>query len=211
MTIKTKAKRIIDILSKEYPDAKTALNFSTPLELLIATILSAQCTDARVNIVTRDLFQKYPTLDDYVNASIEEFEQDIFSTGFYRAKAKNILQTAKLIKEKFGGEVPKKMDDLLSLSGVGRKTANCVLGNCFNIPGIVVDTHISRLSNRIGFINTKDPVKAEFELMKIIPKSKWIDYNHILIEHGRKICKSQKPQCLSCVINTYCDEYSRSK
>lgn len=211
MNLKTKTKKVIEILSNEYPDAKTQLDFQTPFELLVATILSAQCTDARVNIVTKSLFRKYKTLDDYINASTEEFEQDIFSTGFYKAKAKNILNTAKILKDQFGGEVPSNMEDLLKLSGVGRKTANCVLGNCFNIPGIVVDTHVSRLSNRIGFVDTGNPEKIEFELMKIIPKKEWINYNHILIEHGRKICKSQKPQCLNCIINGYCDYFLDKK
>ncbi len=206
----TKAKKIIEILENEYPNASTQLNFNNPFELLVATILSAQCTDVRVNIVTEKLFKKYISLDDYINANLEEFEQDIFSTGFYKAKAKNILNTAKLIKDNFKGKVPDNMEDLLTLSGVGRKTANCVLGNCFEIPGIVVDTHVLRLSNRIGFINTKDPDKAEFALYEVIPKSKWIIYNHIIIEHGRKICKSQKPQCLNCKINSFCDYFVKN-
>lgn len=211
MNVKTKAKKVVEILLNEYPNAETELNYSTPLELLIATILSAQCTDARVNMVTEQLFAKYKTLDDYANADISEFEQDIFSTGFYKAKAKNILNTANIIKDKFGGEVPQNMEDLLSLSGVGRKTANCVLGSCFGIPGIVVDTHVSRLSNRIGFTTTRDPLKAERELMEVLPRKHWIAYNHIIIQHGRRVCKSQKPDCPNCIISQYCDDFSSRK
>lgn len=198
---------ILDILSKSHSDARIALNFSNPLELLIATILSAQCTDERVNKVTLNLFNKYKVVEDYINVENSQLEKDIFSTGFYKNKAKNIKNACKKIVEHFNGKVPSNMDDLLTLDGVGRKTANVVLGHCFNTPGIVVDTHVKRISNRLGMVFTEDPVKIEFELMKIIPKEVWIMFTHYIILHGRKICKSRKPDCKNCPISKYCPSY----
>ena len=195
---------ILDILKLEHLDARIALNYSNPFELLIATILSAQCTDARVNIVTESLFKKYKTPEDYVLIPIENLEQDIFSTGFYKNKAKNIKGAAKRLVEEFNSEVPGTMDELLSLDGVGRKTANVVLGHCFGIDGIVVDTHVTRLSNRLGFVNTKNAVKIEFELMELIPETEWVMFTHYMIQHGRKICDAKKPLCGKCVINHLC-------
>lgn len=195
---------ILELLKIEHQDARIALNYSNPLELLIATILSAQCTDARVNLVTKKLFSKYKTLDDYLKISKEQLELDIFSTGFYKNKAKNIKGATLKIKENFGGEVPDNIDDLLQLDGVGRKTANVVLGHCFGKNAIVVDTHVTRVSNRLGFVETKDPVKIEFELMEFIPEKDWVMFTHYMIQHGRKICKSRKPLCGLCVINELC-------
>lgn len=204
-----KAKRermneILYILKNEHKDARIALNYSTPLELLIATILSAQCTDERVNIVTEKLFKKYKTLEDYINIPIEQLEQDIFSTGFYKNKAKNIKGAVSKIKDQFGGEVPGTMDELLQLDGVGRKTANVVLGHCFDTNGIVVDTHVSRLSNRLGFVKTKNAVKIEFELMELIPEQDWVMFTHYMIQHGRKVCDARKPKCEICTVSHLC-------
>lgn len=195
---------ILDILKQEHKDARIALNYSNPFELLVATILSAQCTDARVNIVTESLFKKYKTPADYVLIPIENLEQDIFSTGFYKNKAKNIKGAAKKLVDEFDSEVPGTMDELLSLDGVGRKTANVVLGHCFGIDSIVVDTHVTRLSNRLGFVTTKNAVKIEFELMELIPESDWVMFTHYMIQHGRKICDAKKPLCGKCVINQLC-------
>jgi len=200
-----KVNQIIKILKKEYPKAKIALEFSNPLEILVATILSAQCTDERVNKVTKSLFKKYKTVQDYANADLKKFEQEIKSTGFYRNKAKNIISSAKMIIEKFNGKVPDKMEDLLTLPGVARKTANIVLGNAYGIvEGIAVDTHVRRLSQRLGFTKNDDPVKIEQDLMKIIPKSNWFIISYLLIEHGRKICDARKPNCSECVISDLC-------
>ncbi len=205
-------KKIIDILQREYPQAKIALNFSNPLEILVATILSAQCTDERVNKVTAELFKKYKTVDDYANADIKKFEQEIRSTGFYKMKAKNIINAAKIIKEKFNGKVPDTMQDLISLPGVARKTANVVLGNAYGkVEGIVVDTHVRRLSNRIGLTKNTDPNKIEQDLMKIVPKDKWFIFPYLLIDHGRKICSARKPLCDKCVINKYCKKVGVKK
>jgi endonuclease-3 len=200
---KERMKYIIDTLSKDYPDVKIQLDFTSPFELLIATILSAQCTDARVNIVTKDLFAKYLTPEDYLKVPIEELEKDIYSTGFYRAKAKSITGACDMILNKFDGKVPDNMENLLKLPGVGRKTANVLLGHCFDTPGIVVDTHVIRLSNRMGFVNTKDAVKIEFELMKLIEKELWVIFTHYFINHGRKICV-RSPKCNKCSIATEC-------
>ncbi len=197
-------KDILDILKLEHLDARIALNYSNPFELLIATILSAQCTDARVNIVTESLFKKYKTPEDYVLIPIENLEQDIYSTGFYKNKAKNIKSATKRLVEEFNSEVPGTMEELLSLDGVGRKTANVVLGHCFGIDGIVVDTHVSRLSNRLGFVNTTNAVKIEYELMELIPQEDWVMFTHYMIQHGRKICDAKKPLCGKCVINHLC-------
>ncbi len=206
--IKDKSERtseIINRLKTQYPDAHCALIHTNAFELLIATILSAQCTDVRVNIVTSELFRKYRSPKDYVAALQEELEQDIRSTGFYRNKAKNIREACKKIIENFGGEVPNTMDELLTLNGVARKTANVVLGNAFGIAsGVVVDTHVKRLSNRLGLTKQTDPVKVERELEKLVPKKNWVMFPHWLIWHGREICKARKPNCAECVLENIC-------
>ncbi len=199
------ANRIVSLLLKRYPDPRLALNYTKPLELLIAVILSAQCTDVRVNIVTADLFRKYPQPRHYVSASQEEIEQDVRTTGFFRNKAKNIRATAEKIIEEFDGEVPQTMDELLSLNGVARKTANVVLGNAFGIAsGVVVDTHVKRLSNRLGLTKETNPVKVENDLVKLVPKKDWVMFSHWLIWHGREICKARKPNCDECTLNDIC-------
>lgn len=204
MTLKERSLKIIQKLKKAYPDAECALNFKNPLELLIATILSAQCTDVRVNKVTKDLFEKYRTAKDYAGTSQKELEKDIRSTGFYRNKAKNIRACCKDIFEKYKGKVPNKMEELIELPGIGRKTANVVLGNVYDIPGIVVDTHVKRLSNRMGLTKLQDPVKIEFDLQKIIPEKEWTLFSHLLIHHGRQICTSRKAMCDKCAISDLC-------
>lgn len=204
INLKKKVEQTLEILAKEYPDVKIQLNFSTPFELLVATILSAQCTDERVNKVTEHLFNKYRTIEDYLKVPDEELEQDIFSTGYYKAKTQKIKATAKMLLDNFGGEVPNTLDELTKLPGVGRKTANVILGHIFNIPAIVVDTHVIRLSNRLGWVNTKNPEKIEQELMKLIPKEKWVIFTHYIINHGRKICTARNPKCSQCVVNHLC-------
>lgn len=200
-----KVLQIITLLEREYPKAKIALEYKDPLQLLVATILSAQCTDERVNKVTKTLFQKYKTVKDYANANIKIFEQEIKPTGFYRNKAKNIIQTAKIIIEKFNGKVPDTMEGLMFLPGVARKTANIVLSNAYGkVEGIAVDTHVRRLSYRIGLSNNTEPEKIEQDLMKIIPKNYWFKISYILIDHGRKICSAKKPFCERCVISKLC-------
>lgn len=196
---------IISELRSLYPDAKCSLNFSNPLELLVATQLSAQCTDERVNIVTEQLFKKYRSVEEYATVSQEELEQDIRSTGFYRNKAKNIRAAAQRIIANYGGEVPRTMEDLLTLPGVARKTANVVLGNAFGIiVGFVVDTHIGRLTRRFGWTSNEDPVKVEQDLMRIIPQADWLDLSHMLIFHGRAICQARKPLCEQCTLAIVC-------
>ncbi len=205
MEEKERVLKIIELLEKEYNHPKVALKYNNPLQLLIATMLSAQCTDKRVNMVTEKLFKKYKTAEDYANMDIKVFEQEIKSTGFYKNKAKNIQKCCKILVEKFGGEVPKTMEELISLPGVARKTANIVLGNAYGIVvGIAVDTHVRKLSQRLGLSKNKDPEKIEKDLMKIVPKNKWFDINYLLIEHGRKICNARKPKCEECVINKLC-------
>ena len=199
-----RVKKIWPILKKTYPDAKVALNFRSPLELLIATILSAQCTDVQVNMVTKKLFKKYKSAADWIKADIKEIESDIKSTGFYRNKAINIKGTCTEIIEQFDGEVPDTMEELLALPGVGRKTANVVLGNAFGRPGIACDTHVIRLSRRLGLSENKDAVKLEFDLAEIVPKSNWTLFSHLLIFHGRNICKARKPDCENCPVSKYC-------
>jgi endonuclease-3 len=201
---KSRMNEIIRILSEIYPDVKIQLDFENPFELLIATILSAQCTDARVNIVTKSLFKKYKYPVDYLNVDEEELEQDIFSTGFYKAKAKNIRGACEKIINDFNGKIPQTMDELLTLPGVGRKTANVVLGHCFDIPGIVVDTHVTRISNKLGFTETTDAVKIEYKLMKIIPKDLWVTFTHYFINHGRHTCIARRPKCSECAIRDLC-------
>ena len=196
---------IIAELRRLYPDAKTSLNFSNPLELLVATQLSAQCTDERVNIVTVDLFKKYRSVEDYAAVSQEELEKDIKSTGFYRNKTKNIRAAAQRIISDYNGEVPRTMEELLKLPGVARKTANVVLGNAYGIVvGFVVDTHIGRLARRFGWTTSEDPVKVEQDLMRIIPQQDWLDLSHMLIYHGRAICTARKPNCAQCALSTLC-------
>ena len=188
-----------------YPDAKCSLDFSNPLELLVATQLSAQCTDERVNLVTRDLFQKYRSAEVYATVSQEELEQDIRSTGFYRNKAKNIRAACQLLITNYDGEVPNTMADLLKLPGVARKTANVVLGNAFGIiEGFVVDTHIGRLARRFGWTKNEDPVKVEQDLMRLVPRQDWLDLSHLLIFHGRAICQARKPLCERCSLSKLC-------
>jgi endonuclease III len=204
-------KKIYPILKKTYPDARVSLDFKTPLELLTSTILAAQCTDARVNIVAKDIYKKYRSAKDWAAADVSEIENDIRSTGFYRNKAKAIKATAKKIIEEFGGQVPKTMDELLSLPGVGRKTANVLLGNAYGIPGIVTDTHVIRLSRRIGLSENSDPVKLEFDLMEIVPKKNWTLFSHLLVFHGRAICMARKPNCEKCPISKYCPSAFKSE
>jgi len=197
--------KIWDILREEYPAAKPALNYGNPLELLVATVLSAQCTDAQVNRVTEDLFKKYRTVEDYANADLRELEEDIYSTGFYKNKAKNIKASARLILERHNGGVPDTMGELVTLPGVGRKTANIVLSRGFGvIEGIAVDTHVKRLSGRLGFTNNSDPVKIEQDLMTLTPKNEFDSFSMTLILHGRKVCTARKPKCPDCVINNLC-------
>jgi endonuclease III len=197
-------RKIFPILKKAYPDAKIALNFANPLELLIATILSAQCTDARVNIVTRDLFKKYKSALDWAKADLQQIESDIKSTGFFRNKAANIKAACTRIIDQYDGKVPDNMDELLTLPGVGRKTANCVLGDAFGVPGITCDTHVIRLSRRLGLSANSDPVKLEFDLAEIIPRKDWTQFSHLLIVHGRQTCNARKPSCPNCPISEYC-------
>ncbi|MBL7107313.1 MAG: endonuclease III, partial [Phycisphaerae bacterium] len=197
-------KKIFPILQKTYPGAKIALNFGNPLELLVATILSAQCTDVRVNIVTAELFKKYKTVKDWAAADVEQIEEDIKSTGFYKNKAKNIKAACVKIIDEFNGKVPSVIDDLVSLPGVGRKTANVVLGNIFDTPAITCDTHVIRLSRRLGLSENVDPVKLEFDLMEIVAKTRWTKFSDLLIFHGRNICKARKPDCENCPVSVYC-------
>ena len=202
-------KDIFPILKRTYPDAKVALNFTSPLELLIATILSAQCTDVRVNIVTSALFKKYRTACDWTQADVKEIEEDIRSTGFFRNKAQNIKAACSRIAEEFNGQVPQTMEELTTLPGVGRKTANVVLGNAFDIPGIVCDTHVIRLSRRLGLSDKSDPVKLEFDLADIVPKKHWTLFSHLLVFHGRNICKARRPNCPECPIASHCPVANR--
>jgi len=202
---KQRVEKIIELIEKQYPNAKTALNFTNPLEILLATILSAQTTDVTVNIVTKNLFKKYRTAEDYVNADTVELEEVIHSTGFYHNKAKNLQKCCQLLVEKFHSQVPKTMEELLELPGVARKTANIVLYNAFGITaGIAVDTHVTRLSQRLGLTQQKDPNKIEQDLMQITPKEKWMPLTDLLIFHGRNVCKAKKPHCEVCVLNKIC-------
>jgi endonuclease-3 len=206
--LKNAARRIrpvITRLKRRYPDARCALDHQDPLQLLVATILSAQCTDARVNLVTRDLFLKYRDARDYADANPAVFEQEIKSTGFFRNKTKAILGMAQALMERHGGRVPSTMDELTALPGVGRKTANVVLGTAFRInQGVVVDTHVTRVANRLKLTAQKDPVKIEQDLMKLVPRKEWADFSHLLIHHGRQICDARKPKCEICPVNALC-------
>jgi endonuclease III len=202
---KQRTRKIIAKLKKAYPDAQCSLNHSNAFELLIATILSAQCTDERVNIVTADLFRKYRSCEDYVNAEPAELERDIHSTGFFRNKTKSIQGACKKMLEEHGGQVPNDLEKLLALPGVARKTANVVLGNAFGVAsGVVVDTHVARLSYLLGLTREKQPEKIERDLMELVPKKDWIDFSHLLIFHGRRVCKARRPECERCVIEPLC-------
>jgi endonuclease-3 len=204
---KPRAAKISAALRRTYPGAHCELNFSNPLELLVATILSAQCTDKRVNLVTAELFKKYPIAEDFANAPLPEIEKAIKTTGFFRNKAKNIKACCAVLVEKFGGKVPRTMDELHALAGVGRKTANVVLGNAFGINvGVVVDTHVMRLSNRLGLTKQKDAVKIEQELMQLVPQKDWTLFSHWLIWHGRRRCAARKPDCANCEIQKLCPQ-----
>lgn len=198
------ARSIYRILTKEYPDARCELDFNSPLELLVATVLSAQCTDKRVNAVTPVLFNRFPTVTKLAGAKISEVEEIVYSTGFYKSKAKNIKELANKILKDFNGEVPKTLAQLVTLPGVGRKTANVVLGNAFGIPGLTVDTHFGRLSRRFGWSQETDPVKVENDVAKLIPEKEWTLLSHKLIWHGRRICHSRKPECGICPLAKLC-------
>ena len=205
MDMEERVQRIIDFLDETYGTDKTIyLEHNAPWQLLIAVILSAQCTDARVNIVTKDLFKKYPTLLDFANADISEMEQDIRSIGFYRNKAKNIIACARRLLEDFDGQVPGGLDELLTLPGVGRKTANVIRGNVYDDPSIVVDTHVKRISKRLGFTERTDPYDVEMDLMEVLPKDHWILFNIQVIAHGRGICKAKNPGCGECLLYEVC-------
>jgi endonuclease-3 len=202
---KERVQKIIELLEQQYPKAKTALTYTTPLEMLIATMLSAQTTDVRVNLVTQRLFKKYHTAQDYANANLKELEIDIHSTGFYHNKAKNLKASCQILVEKFDGQVPKTMTELLELPGVARKTANVVLYNSYGITaGIAVDTHVIRLSKRLGLTKHKDQDKIEKDLMTLTPKEKWMKLTDLLIFHGRQVCMAKNPRCEICVLNKIC-------
>jgi len=202
---KNRALRIIALLEKEHPDAKIALHFTNPLELLVATMLSAQCTDERVNMVTKELFKKYTKAEDYANADLKALEQDIKSTGFYRNKAKNLKKCCQLLVEKYNSQVPRTMAELLELPGVARKTANIVLSNAYGIvEGVAVDTHVRRLAQRLRLSESDDPAKIEADLINIVPREKWMRITDLLIFHGRRVCVAKKPKCDACVLNKIC-------
>jgi len=211
MNLKEKAKEVIKRLKETYPDAKIALNFENPLQLLIATILSAQCKDERVNEVTRELFKKYKTAKDFAEADLEELAEDIKSTGFYRQKAKYIKEACQMIIEKFNGEVPRTMEELMELPGVARKTANIVLSNAYGIvDGIPVDTHVRKVSKRLGLVKSKQPEKIEKELMEIIERKDWFIFPYLIQAHGRAVCTGKKPKCEECILKDLCDAYLSS-
>ena len=203
-----RASEILKRLKKEYPVAKIALEFESPFQLLISTILSAQCTDERVNIVTKSLFKKCKKPQDFLNVSDQELEKDIFSTGFYRQKAKSIKNCCKVLLENHQGKVPSDFDLLNSLPGVGRKTASVVAGNAFGIPAIAVDTHVTRLSNLMGFVDFDNPDKIEERLKEIFPKKEWINLGHYLMNHGRKVCIARRPKCLNCIVGDLCPGFN---
>lgn len=206
-TAASKRKRVLAILrplQKAYPGLRCAIHFSNPWELLVATVLSAQCTDKLVNKVTPVLFKKYPDVRAYTVANPKSFEKDIYSTGFYKNKTKNILAAARVVLDQFGGEVPSRMEDLITLPGVGRKTANVILGNAFGIPGISVDTHMIRINRLLGFTRHADPAKIEFDLMKLVPQKDWTAYSSLIIHHGRVRCFARRPDCPHCEILRFC-------
>jgi endonuclease III len=203
--IEERAPEIVRILSETYPDARVALTFSNALEMLVATILSAQCTDEKVNEVTSTLFQKYRTPEDYLRVPEDELKADIKPTGFFNQKAISIREACRRIVEAYGGEVPNTMEDLVTLRGVARKTANIVLGNSFGIvEGVAVDTHVKRLANRLGFSEQADPDKIEQDLMRLIPRERWFDFTYVLIDHGRALCIARRPKCEECPVNHLC-------
>ena len=202
---KERVLEIVRRLQRMYPKARCTLDYENPLQLLVATILSAQSTDVRVNIVTKDLFRKYRTAADYARTRPQALEKDIHATGFFRSKAKSLIGAAQKIEEKHGGEVPQTMEELVELPGVGRKTANVVLGNAFGkAVGIVVDTHVTRVAGRLGLTKNSDPVKIESDLMKLIPQKEWVKFSHRLIQHGREVCVARKPKCSECLLNELC-------
>lgn len=203
---------IIETLKEMYPDAKCSLDFSTPFQMLVSVVLSAQCTDERVNKTTPSIFSKYSTPQDFADMDIELLEELIHPCGFYKTKAKNLKRTAQILVEKYDGIVPNNMEDLMSLPGVGRKSANVIMLEAFDLPqGIAVDTHCKRIANRLGFSSESDPAKIEQDLLKVIPKEYYKDVNHILIWHGRNVCTSQKPKCDSCKLQQYCKFYKSNK
>ena len=204
MTKKERARLLVNALKNEYPEAICSLTASNPFELLIATRLSAQCTDARVNLVTPALFEKYKTLDDYVNADVKDIEDIIHSCGFYHGKARDIIEIARGVRDRFGGVVPDNIEDLTTLSGVGRKTANLIVGDVYGKPAVVADTHLIRLTNRMGLVATKDPKKVEMELKKILPPEESNDFCHRCVLHGRAVCTARKANCEKCCANEYC-------
>lgn len=205
-----RTKEILDLLDRQYGTEYVCyLNYETPWQLLIATMLSAQCTDARVNIVTKTLFRKYDTLEKFASAKLEELEQDIKPTGFYHNKAKNIIACARRLVDVYGGEVPKDLDALTSLAGVGRKTANVIRGNIYHEPSVVVDTHVKRISGKLGLTKEEDPVKIEYDLMKKLPKDHWILWNIHIITFGRTICTARNPKCQECFLTGYCRGYKK--
>jgi endonuclease-3 len=205
---KEKALKILSLLKKEYPDVKSALNFTNAFELLIATILSAQCTDARVNIVTESLFKKFKSPKDFLKVPIEDLEDDIHSTGFFHAKAKSIKNCSQVLVDKYNSQVPGSFENLNSLPGVGRKTASVVAGNAFGIPAVAVDTHVKRLSNLMGFIKSEDPEKIEMKLKELFPEKDWVNISHLLAAHGRTVCIARKPKCLQCVLGDLCPSFN---
>ena len=205
------AKKVFDLLKKEYPVIKTALIHKNPFQLLISTILSAQCTDERVNIVTKDLYKKYKKPEDFLKVPIRELEKAIYSTGFYHNKAKNIKLCCEMLVKEYKGKVPADFEALNRLPGVGRKTASVVAGNGFGIPAIAVDTHVKRLSNLLGLIKSNDPEKIEFKLKELLTKKDWINSSHYLATHGRNICIANRPKCLQCVVGNLCPSFSPGK
>jgi len=207
MNNREKAKKVLDILEAEFPSAASALDFTNPLELLIATILSAQATDKLVNKVTATLFKKYRSAPDYANAAPEELEKDIGSVNFYRNKAKSLRGCCKKIAEEFGGRVPDTLEELVTLPGVGRKTANIVLGNAFGVPALAVDTHVKRVSQRLGLTASDDPDEIESDLTALLPASRWTKTTHLLIMHGRTTCVARKPRCADCKVSRFCDYF----
>ena len=204
MTKKERVLKVIELLKKQYPDAKCSLTSSNAFELLVAVRLSAQCTDARVNLVTPALFERYKTLDDYANANLKDIENYIRSCGFYKNKATSIIGMARMIRDDFGGKVPDNIDDLIKLPGVGRKTANLIVGDVYGKESIVVDTHMIRISNRLGLVSVKDPKKIEFELKKIVPSDEGSDFCHRIVLFGRDTCRARKPDCQNCILSDYC-------
>lgn len=209
--MKQKTKKVLELLKEEYPDAKCELNYETPFQLLVATILSAQTTDKKVNEVTETLFRDYPDVDSFIKLTQDELEERIRTIGLYRNKAKNLLMMCRQLKENFNGEVPKTMEEISSLAGAGRKTANVVLSNAFGVPSIAVDTHVFRVSNRIGLANSENVLEVEKQLQKELPKKEWSLAHHLIIFHGRRCCYARKPDCGQCIIRDLCKYYKEIK